>query len=174
MSPDDPLRAALLSLLGPRPTPARRRAVADQLQALADEQRRLADADERVGHVARRAALDQARSGARGGRPKGTGARYIRVEEPQGEHSGRIHVGRAIWQDLGEPARLDVQRIGSRLELRPVESGGYSVTRPKNGMPRFSVGQETLDTIGLVEGRYQGAVRGGAIVVGARMGDGDG
>lgn len=166
---DEPLRAAILAILGARPIPARRRALADQLQALADEQWELAAADERVGHVARRAALDQARPGARGGRPKGSGARFIRVEEPHGEYSGRVHIGRALWQELGEPVRLDVQRIGSRLELRPVESGGYSVTRPRNGMPRFSVGQETLDTLRVTAGRYRAEVRGGAIVVGVQL-----
>lgn len=172
MSLDSPLRAALLSLLGSRPTPARRRALADHLQSLADEQRHLAEADEQVGHVARSVQRDAAnairRAGGKGGRPRGTGGRFVRWVAGQG-YTGQLHIAPALYQELGEPERLDVQRIGGLLHLRGATgSDGYAVvipTGPRGGMPRISIGRESADILGLIEGRRQAEVRGGAIVV---------
>lgn len=59
-----------------------------------------------------------------------------------------------------------MQRIGSTLTLTPCDGGiGYSVTKPPNGMPRCTVGQDTLDTLRIVEGKWDAEIKAGAIVV---------
>ncbi|HEU4324651.1 MAG TPA: hypothetical protein VFS21_16020 [Roseiflexaceae bacterium] len=163
----DILRQAVLAALGQRPTAARRRAIAEALRQLGEEQERLADADERVGHTVRRAQLEQvASSGRRGGRPKGSGARFVRVEVPAAPgRSWNVYVGTAVYQDVGEPERLDPQLIGGRVWLRPVETGGYKVTKPGRSIGHFSVGASTIEALGLDEGRYATEIRAGAIVL---------
>jgi len=145
--------------------PQERLKIADVFDRLAAQQRELAAADQAVGHVARRVALDSAPRSSKGGRPKGSGARFLRVETRPRGIGATIHVGRALWQELGEPRRLDPQRIGSVLTFVPCDSdAGYSVTQPPNGMPRFTVGQDVLDTLRIEEGRYPAEIRAGAIV----------
>lgn len=166
MAADDPLRRALLAALGPRPTVARRREIAALLRQFADEQDKIAAADTRTGHVVRRAQIAHEASRQKTGRPKGTGARFVRVE---GRHGGKpgavIHVGRAIWQELGEPGRFDLQRVGGQLRLTPCGEGvGYAVSRPKNGMPRMTIGQDALDALRLDVRRYEAHIEAGAIV----------
>jgi hypothetical protein len=163
---DDPLRRALLSLLGPRPTAARRRELAALLRQLADEQEQIADADTRTGHVVRRAQIAQEAAQQRTGRPKGTGARFVRVERRHSDKPGAVvHVGRALWQELGEPARLDLQRIGATLRLTPCLPGvGYALSRPKNGMPRMTIGQDALEALRLDMRRYDARIEAGTIV----------
>lgn len=64
--------------------------------------------------------------------------------------------------------RLDVQRLGGALHLRPCGDGqGWAVTLPtgeRSGMPRLSIGQDPADTLGLVEGRMPATISSGAIV----------
>lgn len=165
----DAIRQAVLAALGRRPTPAQRRAIAEQLDALADEQRRIADAAERqqARPAAERAAPRQVRAG-----PGRAPADFVRIAwEPRGgrEHL-RVYVGRALWYALGSPARLDVQRLGGRIEIRSTAGdAGYAVTAG-SGMPRFyAAGSQ--DLLGDLTGRYRAEVRGGAIVVGARIED---
>lgn len=164
MISNDEITRALAPLLLRPLRPAERLKLAETFERLATQQRELAAADQQVGHVVRRAALDSAPR--KGGRPKGTGARFIRVElRPRGI-GAFVHVGRALWQELGEPRRLDPQRVGSRLMLVPTDGeAGYSVTQPPNGMPRFTVGQELLDTLRIEVGRMPAEIRAGAIVV---------
>lgn len=148
--------------------PAERLKIAVTFELLAQQQRELAAADQQIGHVVRRAALASAPRSPKGGRPKGSGARFVRIGRPiSTERSWRVHVGRALWQELGEPKRLDIQRLGGALMLTPADgSAGYSLTRPKDGMPRLSIGQGTAEALGLEEGRFDAAIRGGAIVLG--------
>lgn len=169
--PDDPLRRALLAALGPRPTPARRREIAAELRRLAEEQEQIAAADTRSGHVIRRAQIAQEAARQRTGRPKGSGARFVRVEGRHGDKPGaQVHVGRALWQELGEPKRLDLQWIGGALRLTPCGAeSGYALTRAPNGMPKCSLGQDALDALRLAEGRYPARIEAGAIVVGERL-----
>lgn len=165
MASDDPLRRALLAALGPRPTAARRRDLAAELRALADEQEQLATADTRSGHIVRRAQIAQEAARQKAGRPKGSGARFVRVEARETGHGAYIHVGRALWQELGESKRLDIQRVGTTLRLTPCGDGvGYRFTRPPNGMPKCTIGQEALDALGLIERRYDATIEAGAIV----------
>jgi hypothetical protein len=162
------LRRLLAPLLARRMPAAQRRELADALSELAAQQAALADADQRIGHQVRRAALDTAPR--TGGRPKGSGARFLRWDAPTGtgkqdRRSGMLHIGRALWQELGEPARFDVQRIGAALVLRPCGEGqGWAVGRPPNGMPRLNIGEEAADTLRLAEGRYPAEIKDGAIV----------
>jgi hypothetical protein len=95
-----------MKLLGPRPAAARRRAIAEALEQLAAEQRHLAEADSHVGRLLRRTEREGQRAAApvqRGGR---AAARFIRVELRNAVGGARFFVGRGLWQDLGEPARL--------------------------------------------------------------------
>lgn len=163
ISNDEITRLLAPLLLRPLTSPERRK-IAGIFESLAAQQRELADADTRVGHVARRAALDSAPR--KGGRPKGTGAEFIRVEARKNGIGATIHVGRKLWQLLGQPRRLDPQRIGGALSFVPCEDGaGYSVTQPKDGMPRFTVGQDLLDTLRIDDGRYPAQIKAGAIIL---------
>lgn len=74
-------------------------------------------------------------------------------------------IGRRLWQEMGEPDRLDVQRLGSELHLRPCGAAeGFAVTMPKDGMPRIGMGVSTAEVPGLFEGKFNAEIRGGAIV----------
>lgn len=163
------IRQLLRPLLARRRSPAERRALAVELRQIADEQEHLADADEQVGHVVRSAQLDTAPR--RGGRRKGTGARYLRWTPPQGEgkgsrRSGRLFIGRALWQELGEPKRMDVQRLGAELHVRPCGEGvGWAISRGAQTMPGLNIGEESADTLRLTPGRWEAEIRSGAIVV---------
>lgn len=163
MTNDEITRLLAPLLLRPL-TPPERRKIAGIFESLAAQQRELADADTRVGHVARRAVLDSAPR--KGGRPKGSGARFVRIEARETGHGAYVHIGRALWQELGEPKRLDMQRIGAALTLTPCgDSIGYSLTRAPNGMPKATVGQGTVETLRLEDGRYPALIKAGAIVV---------
>jgi hypothetical protein len=158
------LRDILRPLLARRLSPAERRALAAALRQLADEQERLASADEALGATLRRAQLDaQPRTG---GRPRGSGARYVRWEPARANRSGRLYLGRALWQELNEPGRMNVQRLGDELHIRPCGPGeGWTVTRPTGGMPWLTIGDEPATILRLVAGRHDAAIRAGAIVV---------
>lgn len=176
MTTDDPLRRALLSALGARPSPAKRRSLAAQLRDLADEQERLAEAETNIGHHARAAGRDvqnaAKRASGKGGRPKGSGGRFVRYIAAPGPSttSGQLHIAPALYQELGEPKRLDPQRAGGHLVLLPAEGdAGYAVTFPtgkRGGLPRLSIGQAAAEALRLVGGRHAATVRGGQIEVG--------
>lgn len=101
----------------------------------------------------------------RTGRPRGTGARFVRVDMPRWG-TPRLHIGRALWQEIGSPRRLDVQRRAGTLYLVPASSHeGYSVGSQGNSVPKISLGHSTLDTLGLVVGYYAAQVEAGMIVV---------
>ena len=161
---NDEITRLLAPLLLRKLAPVERRKLADIFDRLAAQQRELAEADTRVGHVARRVALDSAPR--KGGRPKGSGARFIRIETRARGIGAFVHVGRALWQELSEPKRLDMQRIGGVFTLTPCGSeAGYSLTRAPNGMPKATIGQDTVETLRLEDGRYPAEIRAGAIVV---------
>lgn len=144
--------------------PAERRRIADTLEALARQQRELADAARR--QQAKPAAARATPRAPQAG-PGRTPSRFVRVERVlvgQQERL-RLYVGRGIWYDLGSPARLDVQREGGRVLLRPASGdAGFAVVAGR-GMPRLWC-DGARDLIDLEDGRYQAELRGGAIVVG--------
>jgi hypothetical protein len=159
------LRRALLAALGPRPSAAHRRELATLLRQLADEQEQIAEADTRSGHVVRRSQIQAEAARQKTGRPKGSGARFVRVEPRATGFGAYVHVGRALWQELGEPARMDIQRLGAAVRLTPCGDGaGYRFTRGPNGMPKCTIGQDALDALGLIERRYDARIEAGAIV----------
>lgn len=166
MSDDDP-RALLRPLLTQRLVPSERRSIAADLRAIADEQEQLADADERTGPAVRRARIETANTQRRGGRPKGSGGRFIRYAPGYG-HSGQLHIAPALYEEIGAPERISLQRVEGRLVLRPCGRGvGYAVTFPtgaRGGMPRISIGQEKAEALGLVKGRITARIESGAIV----------
>ena len=159
------LRRAVLAALGKRPTAAQREQLADVLEALAREQRQIASAERRQhGRPAAERATPRSGRAGPGRRP----ARFIRIERE--ERAGRerliVHIGRGLYYDLGSPARLDLQRLAGRIELRPATGDvGYALNVSK-GMPRFYAdgARELLED--LRGGRYVAEVQGGAIVVG--------
>jgi hypothetical protein len=81
----------------------------------------------------------------------------------------RIFVGRGLWQDLGEPARLDPQQRGSQRVLVPVTEGGFAIIAG-GGMPRFTCGPEPVEFLALEYGRrYACSIEAGAIVIGEAL-----
>lgn len=168
------LKAAILALLGARPSPAARRRLAAELRQLADEQERLADAQERLGPTRAAGQADaQNANRPRGGRPKGSGGQFVRYDPPSGKRigGGHLFISASLYAAIGEPDRLDVQMLSGALHLRPAAGGdGYAVTRnhgARGGLARIGIGVSTAEDWGLVEGvRMAAEVRDGAIVVG--------
>lgn len=158
------LKRLLAPLLARRLRAQERRELAAALRAEADRQEQLASADARVGHQLRRAALDDQAARQRTGRPRGSGARWVRWEPRIAGRTGQLYVGRALWQELDEPARLDVQRLDGRLVIVPCGAGvGWACIKPSRGMPHLSIGDEAADALRLAEGRWPAEIRGGAI-----------
>lgn len=153
------LRRAVVALLPRRPSQQAYRDLADLLRAEADRLERLAGAEQRS--IERGSPVLKGRTG----RPRGSGATFVRFEPGGGRHSARLHIGRRLYQELGEPKRLDPQRLGGELHLRPCgASEGYAVTRPVDGMPRIGMGVSVGEALGLYEGRFEATIRDGAIV----------
>jgi hypothetical protein len=121
---DDP-RPLLRPLLAALRSPAQRRQFAVELRVLADEQDALADAEERSGTRVR-ALRERATHNAekRPGRPRGSGGRFVRYAPPvPGAHSGQLHIAPALYQEIGTPARVDLQRLAGRLVIRGCSEG---------------------------------------------------
>lgn len=166
---DDPLARTVQSLLGARPTPAQRRAVATQLEALAHKQRQIADAAqaEQAKPADKRLSVRKPQAG-----PGRAPSLFVRVcHEPMGRNGAtrlRLYVGRGLWYALGSPARMDLQRVGGILTLRPASADQGMAFAAGKGMPRaFADGW--ADVLRLEDGRYAATVAGGAIVIGAAL-----
>lgn len=151
-------------------TPAQMEALAAELERIAALTRATAAALRRQEKrpPAERVNLRKAKAG-RGRSP----SNFVRVcHEPWGKGGRdrlRLYVGRQLWYDLGSPARLDAQRLGGQLVLRPaVGDAGLAFTAGK-GMPRAFV-DGWADVLGLEDGRYSARIENGAIVVGAAIG----
>ena len=91
------------------------------------------------------------------GRPAGSGATTIRLVAPAGG-SGRLYIGRALWQAIGAPARVRMERFGARVTIKPTGETGpetFAVSgRASNSIPRLSIGLATMEQIGLDAGVY--------------------
>jgi hypothetical protein len=103
----------------------------------------------------------------KGGRPKGSGGRFVRVETPT-HRSAVVHVAPALLQELGSPARLGIARQDRQLVIRPAAGDvGYRVTTPsgpRGGMPRISIGRTQAADLGLSSGRHTARIEAGSIV----------
>ena len=99
-------------------------------------------------------------------------AAFIRLaHEPWGkEGRDRLHmyVGRGLWYAIGSPARLDLQRVGGQLVLRPAAGDTGLAFHAGKGIPRAFV-DGWADLLRLEDGRYEGRVEGGAIMIGGRI-----
>lgn len=94
-------------------------------------------------------------------RPRGSGATTVRLATPgAGQSSGRLFIGRSLWQAIGEPPRVKLERFGARLAISPaVAPEGYAVQGARfNGQPRISIGVSTMEQIGLDAGAYSAHV----------------
>jgi hypothetical protein len=127
------------------------RNAAQELREIADELEKLADVTEKSG------------------RPIGTGARFLRWKILRGKEgvgrSGKLHVGSPLWEELGKPPRLNVQRIHGKLYLSPCgKNEGWLVTQEGDDMPRMRLEQTSADALGLTPGRYPAYIENGKIV----------
>jgi hypothetical protein len=164
----DILRRALLDALGPRPSAERRRQVAADLRALAEQQERMAARD-MPGASADAGARFPATDAAAPVRAAGF---YMRVKHEQDPHTGalrlRVSLGQAIWNAIGRPERVDIQRTGSEIWIVPATGrGGYQLALGA-GLPSC-VTAMTGPLAQVMPGRYAATLRAGAIVVGARL-----
>lgn len=158
----DILRRALLSALGPKPSPEQRRKVAADLRALAEQQERMAARDAGV------AAPSPARA-----EPERAAGFYVRIGREQDAHTGavrlRVSIGRSAWAALGSPERVEAQQAGSEIWLVAAKGAAGVLLAVGGGLP-----SGTMAAAGplarLPSGRYAVTVRAGALVLGARVG----
>ena len=99
------------------------------------------------------------------GRPVGSGYRTVEVKLRTDNPGYHFFVGRALYQEIGEPKRLDIVEV-SRYVYRLVEvrydNEGWAVVGGQ-GMPRLSVGKAQIDFLQLDEGVYPAEVVDGVI-----------
>ncbi len=162
---DDPLRQALHELLGARPTPTKRRQIAEMLRQLASEQEAIAAAEARQ----QQKPPTERIGGGKGGRPSRA---WVRIEERprlDGDATA-LHVllSRRLYYDAGRPERLDVQRVGGELLLIPARGNvGYKVVANAGGVSINASGSR--DVLHGYAGRYAAQLRAGTIVIGASL-----
>lgn len=163
----DELKSLLAPMLARRLLAVERRQLAAALHFLAEQQEQIAAADDRIGHSMRRV-QEEATPRKRTGRPLGSGGSFV-TWAPYADHSGDLSIAPRLWRDLGQPERLDVQRLGHQLELRPcLPPAGWKVLLPsgaRGGMPKLGIGRENADILRLAPGRSAARIVGGAIIV---------
>lgn len=161
------IRDALKAQLVAARTPSALAGLALELRQLADEldARAAALRRQQARPAAERVTTRKPHAGP--GRAPST---FVRIMiEPWGRDGRprlRLYVGRALWYAIGSPRRMDLQRIGGRIELRAASGGVGLAFQAGKGMPRAFV-DGWADILRLEPGRYAAAVVGGAIVVGA-------
>jgi hypothetical protein len=168
---DDPILDAVRLVLGARPTPEARRALAQRLDAIAEAQLNIASTEEQAS-IRVRAILARERANAgprpKGGRPKGSGGRFIKVDVHP-TRSCVVHIAPALLQELGSPNRVELSRRGNLVVIEAAKAKeGYSVTLPKGprgGMPRISIGKPKLAVLHLTQGRHEAMMGDGVIIV---------
>lgn len=161
------LRRLIHPALARARTAAAKRDLAARLRSLANEIDDLAAADERIGHRVRADAI-AAETGT--GRPRGRGPLTVRFSAAKGEgraerRSGRLFVSKALWLQLGEPERVQIQRNADRLIIRPATIGGFAVTGAQDSTPRLSIGAERARELRLQPGEWPARIENGAIIV---------
>ena len=162
-------RDALKALIIAAKSPAQIEQLASDLADLATELRERAAAQRRqqTRPAAQRVATRKPKAG-----PGRAPSNFVRLaHEPWGkEGRDRLHmyVGRGLWYAIGSPARLDLQRVGGHLILRPASGDAGLAFHAGKGIPRAFV-DGWADLLRLEDGRYEGRVEGGAIVIGGRI-----
>ncbi|MBC8162911.1 MAG: hypothetical protein H7Z42_17010 [Roseiflexaceae bacterium] len=163
----DLLRRAVVELLGPRPSPARRRQLAIDLRAMADQQERLAARE--IPNRSQELSATPAPKPPKVERSPGMYIRITHEPDPQtGAKRMRLAIAKQIWYDLGSPERIDVQRAGDEIWLAPTTGKtGYALT---GGMSTQScVVHWNAPLAVLTPGRYAAFLRAGVIVVGEQV-----
>lgn len=159
----DALKAAIIAAK----SPAQFGALAAELETIAAELRGRADAQRRQ---QARPAAERATPRKRHAGPGRAPSAFVRVaHEPWGRDGRprlRLYVGRALWYAIGSPARMDLQHIAGRIELRAASGDAGMAFLAGKGMPRAFV-DGWADVLRLEPGRYAAEVVGGAIVIGA-------
>jgi hypothetical protein len=143
-----------------------------QHEALAAELERIAALIRATGQALRR---QQAKppakriGGGKGGRPSAPWVQILRRERATADADSLvIRLSTSLYYAAGSPERLDVQRVGADLLLVPARGdAGYKVTVNAGGIRINASGAR--DIIGLEDGKYAAAVRGGTIVIGVPL-----
>lgn len=153
----DALRDTLKAQIAAARTAAQRRDLAAALRSLADTLDALADAQQR--DIARpreqRVAPTQRQGSAKGGRPSVPFVVILRRERKGiAANEVRIKFSRALYDQLGTPQRIDVQRIDNRLTFVPLFRGdsGYKVIVNIGGSSINASGAR--DIISEADGKY--------------------
>jgi hypothetical protein len=162
----DILRRALVEALGPRPTPERRRRVAADLRALAEQQERMAERD------TERASQPPGIADGTGKTPPRAAGFYVRIKHEQDPHINviriRVSLGHAAWAAIGNPDRIDIQRVGPNIWIVP--ANGPAGHRLDTGAGLASCLVDMAGPLGQVlPGRYAAMLHAGAIVIGERL-----
>jgi hypothetical protein len=164
----DQLRRALLQVLGPKPSPERRRQIASDLRALAEQQERMAARDEQPSAAQ---SPGRTRHPVPQEDPNRTAGMYVRIShEPDritGERRVRLSIGRQVWYDLGSPERITVQRTGTEIWIEPTTArAAYQL---QSGSLPTCILAANDPLAALAPGRYAASIRAGAIVVGQKV-----
>lgn len=158
----DQLRRAIIGVLGPRPSPERRVQVAADLRAIADQQERMAA---REGGAMPTALAPTA--------PERIPGKYIRIAyDPDpltGARRVRLSLGKQIWFDLGNPPRIDVQRVGNAIWIVSALTNKVGYQLQMGGSLPSCIVPDSTPVAQLQPGRYAADMRAGAIVVGERV-----
>ena len=98
------------------------------------------------------------------GRPIGSGFRTVEIGLRTDNPGYNFFVGRALWQEIGEPERLDIVEVSSYVYHLVVAryDQGWSVVGGK-GMPRLHVGKAQIEFLQLDEGVYPAEIVDGVI-----------
>ena len=161
----DQLRRAIIQILGPRPSAARRQQVADDLRALAEQQERMAL---REGGVAQPAA-----PAAPPTEPAVIPGMYVRIAyDPDpltGKRRLRLSLGKQAWFELGSPERIDVQSVGDQIWLVASLNANIGYELQMGGSIPSCIVADSTPVSRLQPGRYRAAKRAGAIVIGEKV-----
>lgn len=82
-----------------------------------------------------------------GHRQKGSGYCTVRIAPRTDQAGVKLLIGRALYQAIGEPARVSIT-AGDGL-LRIVPNGPYAVASSANAQPRLSLGVKACEALGL-------------------------
>lgn len=82
-------------------------------------------------------------------RPYGSGSHIVRLERRTDQDGARLFIGRALWQALGQPPSVSLDRdAAGRLIIRPGADHAVAGQR-SNGMPRAAVSLRRLADLNL-------------------------
>ena len=103
-------------------------------------------------------------SGPNSTSPRGSGSIFVTVRIRPDNAGVFVFIGRALDQQLGEPARVDLDAATQQGQWTITPGERYTVTnRKQNGQPRISVGRAWLEHIGLEAGEHIGRIDGNVL-----------